>query len=131
VVSDVWIIEVYPITHLVGEVCPLFGVFHHLTAASVVILVNRNFLTDILLSDSESFLNRQFHGETMGVPSGFALHAETLHGFETAENILNGTRHHVVDARHTVSGGGTLEEDEGGAPFASFHTCFKEVAAIP
>ena len=40
VVSDIGVIEIHPVTHLLGEVGPLLGVFHHLAAAGSVVLID-------------------------------------------------------------------------------------------
>ena len=93
-----------------GQVFPLAGVFHHLLAAGGVILVNRNLLADIFLGDAQGLLYAKLYGQTVGVPTGLAQHLIALHRLVTAEDVLDGPGHHVVDARHTVGTGRTLIE---------------------
>ena len=60
------------------------------------------FCADIFLGDSQGSFHFQFHGKAMGIPAGLAFHQETLHGFVTAENILDGAGNHMVNAGHAV-----------------------------
>ena len=95
-------IKVHPIAHLLGEGGPLFGIFHHLAAASGIILVHRDFLTDILFGDAEFLLHTELYGQAVGIPTGFAAHLKTLHRLIATERILNRASQNVVDAGHTV-----------------------------
>ena len=52
VIGDIGVVEINPVTHLLGEVGPLLGIFHHLTATSGVVLVHGYLLSDILLGDT-------------------------------------------------------------------------------
>ena len=40
VICDVWIVHVHPVSYTLGHVHPLGGVFHHLLAACVVVLLH-------------------------------------------------------------------------------------------
>lgn len=52
VIGDIGVVEIDPVTHLLGEVSPLLGIFHHLTAASGIVLINGDLLADIFLGDT-------------------------------------------------------------------------------
>mgnify|MGYP003295276372 CR=1 FL=1 len=130
-VGDVWIVEIHPVAHLVRQVGPLLGVLHDLLAAVAIVVVHADGLADVLLGDAEQFLDAQFDGQTVGVPSGFALHLEALHRLVAAEGIFDAARHDVVDAGHTVRRGRTLKEDERGTALTLGHTLGEDVLAIP
>ena len=102
VIGDVWIIKVHPVTHLVSKVGPFLGKFHHILAAGCVIVGHRDGLSDVLLGDTECLLHSEFYGKAMGIPAGLASYQESLHCLVTAEGVLDGTGHYVVDAGHAV-----------------------------
>ena len=102
VIGDIRIIEIYPITHLLRQVRPLFRVFHYLATASGVVFIYADLLADILFRDTEHLLYAQLYRQTMGIPSRFTTNLIALHRLKAAERILNRTRHHVVNTRHTV-----------------------------
>ena len=131
VVSDIRIFCVDPVSHLVGKVFPFLGVFHHLASASHVVVVDRDFLADVLLGDAERLLHSELHGQTVSVPSSLALHMETLHRLVAAEQILYGACHHVVDARHTVCRRRTLIKHKRRMSLADFHTFRKNLFCVP
>ena len=70
VVGDIRIIHVNPISDPFGHVHPLGSVFHDLLAAGLVVFLNRNLRSDILLGDSEHFLNAKLDRKSVGIPSG-------------------------------------------------------------
>ena len=112
IVGNIGVFEVHPIAHLLGEVRPLRRVFHYFAAASGIVLIHGDLLSDILFGDTEHLLYAQFHRQTVGIPTGLTAHLKALHGLETAEGILDGTRHHVVNTRHTVRRRRSFEEQE-------------------
>ena len=57
VVRDIGVVKIDSITHLFGERSPFGGVFHHLAATSGIIFIDGNLFADILLGDTEHFLN--------------------------------------------------------------------------
>ena len=131
VVGDVGIVEVHPISHLLGQVGPFARIFHHLAAAGSVVFVHGDFLADILLGDTEHFLYAQFDGQSVGIPSGLATHLVALHGLEPAEGILDGASQHVVNTGHAVGRRRSLEEEEGLMPLAGLHALPEEVFFLP
>ena len=112
VVGDIRVLEVHPVAHLLSEVGPLRRIFHYFAAASGVVLIHRYLFSDILFGDTEHLLYAQFDGQTVGVPAGLSAHLKALHSLETAEGIFDGTRHNMVDTRHTVRRRRTFEEQE-------------------
>ena len=131
VVGDIGVVEVHPIAHLLGEVGPLARVFHHFAPARGVVFVHRNLLADILFGDAEHFLYAQFDGQAMGVPTGFTADLEALHGLEATESVLNGSRHDMVNTRHSVSRRRSFEEQKLRMSLACRDTFFKEVFVLP
>ena len=131
IVSDVRVFHVHPITHFVGQVFPFLGEFHHILAACSIVVGHRNGFPDIFFRDAQRFLHAQFHRQPVRVPTGFALYLVALHGFVTAEDVLNGTRHDVVDARHSVGRGGAFIKHKRRTPFTFRHTAGENPVLVP
>ncbi len=124
-------IQVHPIADAAGKVVPHILVLHHLLAAGFVVFINRNLFPDIFLGDAQGFFNGNLDGQSVGVPAGFAVHQETLHGFVTAENILDGTGHNMVNAGSSVGRGRSFVKNVGTALFADFQTLLKHIFFFP
>ena len=131
VVGDIWVVEIYPIAHLSGEVAPHIGVLHHILTATTVVLLDGNLLADILLGDAESLLNSQLHRQTVCVPTRLAVYAVALLCLVAAEDILDGTSHYVVNTRHTICRRGTFVEDKRWRTFACLDTFGKSILLVP
>ena len=131
VVGDVGIVHVDPVAHLVREVAPEVDVLHDLAAASGVILVDRDFGADVLLGDAEHLLDTELHREAVGVPSCFADHTEAALRLISAERILDGTRHHVVNTGFAVGRWRAVKENEIGMSLPLFQTVAESVFLLP
>ncbi len=114
-----------------GKVGPFFGILHHLLATGGVVIVHRDFRADVLLCDSERLLHAEFHGKTMGVPSGLALYMETLHRLVAAHYILDCASHDMVDPRHSVGRWRTFVKDKRRTALAFLHRTDEKVVGIP
>ena len=130
-VGDIRMVEVNPISHLVGKVGPLAGVLHHLAAAGSIIVVNRNLLANVFFGDAKALFHAQLHWQAMGVPTGFAHHTIALHGLVAAHHILYGARHHMMNARHAISRRRSFEKDKRWMPLALVDAACKHVLGIP
>ncbi len=106
VIRDVGMLHVHPIAHAVGQVFPLAGIFHHVLAASGVVVVYGNLFADVLFRDAQRFLHAQFHGQAVRVPPRLALHLEAAHGLVAAEHVFQRACQHMVYARQAVGGRG-------------------------
>ena len=131
VVGDVGVVGVYPVTHLTGQITPHVGVLHHSLAAGAVVLLDGDFASDFVLGDAEFLLDTKFYGQTVGVPAGFTIHFVALAGFVTADDVFDGTCHHMVNTRHTVCRGRSFVENERGRAFALQNALTESVFAIP
>ena len=131
VVGDIRIGHVYPIPHLVSQIFPFFGELHHIFAAGSVIVGYGDSLANILFRNAECFFHTQFHGQSMSIPSGLTLYLEPLHRFVTAENVLNGASHYVVNARHTIGRGRSFEKYERRTTFTFCHTLGENLVFVP
>ena len=131
VVGDVGMLQINPIAHLVGQVRPLIRVHHDVLAAGIVVVIHADFLTDILLGDAEALLHTQFHGKSVGVPSGLAVHLIALHGLIAQDGVLDGTSHHMMYARVSVGRRRSLEEYVGRTALALRNTAVEEVFLLP
>ena len=67
----------------------------------------------------------------MGIPSGFTLHLEALHGLITVERVFDGTRQYMVNAGVTVGRGRTLEEYELGTALTLVHRAPEYILLTP
>ena len=131
VVSDVRVLEINPVAHLLGEVRPLTGVFHHLLTAGSVVLIDADLLADVLFGDAEFLFYAEFNRQSVGIPSGFALHLIALHGFVAAEGVFDCTCQNVVNARHAVCRRRTFEEEERLVPFTHSDTFVEQIFLFP
>jgi hypothetical protein len=67
----------------------------------------------------------------MGIPSAFTFYLESLQGLVPAENILQGTRHHVVNARGAICRRRTLEKGESLSSLSVSDGLFKDLIFFP
>ena len=131
VVRGIRIIHIDPVAHRFGELFPHAGVFHYILAAGSVELLNGNFCSDIFLGDTLCAFNGQLNGQTVGVPACFALHKVTLLGFVAAENVFDGSGHHMMDTRNPVGRRGPFIKDKGRLAFACFNRFFEDALLFP
>ena len=131
VVGDVRVVHVDPVAHLAREVLPLARELHHRLAARAVVLLDGDLLADVFLGDAELLLDAQFHGQSVSVPSGLAVHEVALLRLVAAEYVLDRAGHDVVDAGHAVCRGGTLVEYERGMALAGRDAFVERVACVP
>ena len=67
----------------------------------------------------------------MGIPASFALYLVTFQGFVTAKNILDGTRHYVVNAGHAISARGPFVKCVRVIRRPTAHTFLKDLVVFP
>ncbi len=89
------------------------------------------FCADVFLGDAQRGFHLQLHGKAVGIPAGFAFHQVSLHGFVAAENILDGTGNHMVNAGHAVGRGGPFIEHVEWFALADLQTLFKGFLFVP
>ena len=131
VVRDVWGFHVDPVAHLPRQLIPFGRVAHDRLATRFVVGLNRDFGPNVLLGDAEFFLDAQFHRKSVCVPSCFAFDAMSFQGLEPAKNVLDCTRHDVVNPWLSIGGGRSLKKDVRlvGGPLV--HTLLEGVFAFP
>ena len=115
VISDIRIVKIHKVSHLLRQIAPLLCVHHHVLTTFLVVVLRRDVLVallvvDIGLGDTEFFLHSQLYRQSVRIPASLTLHLETLHRLIAVESILNSTRQHVMDTRMTVGRGRTLKE---------------------
>ena len=130
-VSDVRMLHVHPISHEVAEVGPLLCVHHHILSALRVVVFNADALADVFFGDAKLFFHAEFHRQTVGIPTGLALHLKSLHGFVTTEHVLDGTCHHMVNTRMAIGRGRTFEENKRRTSLTFGHTAVEQIGSIP
>ena len=117
-VRHIGVFHVHPVAHEVRKVGPFARKLHDVATTLGVVFLDRDFLADVFLGDAEFLLHTEFYRQTVRIPTGFALHLEALHRFVTAEHVLDGARHHVVNARMPVGRGGAFEKHIRGTTLA-------------
>ena len=123
--------HVHPVAHTAAEVCPLLGVHHHILAATAVVVVDTDCLTDILFGDTQFLLHAQLHRQSVGVPTSLAVYLIAFHGLETAERIFNRSREHVMNARVSVGRWRPFIKDKRGTTLTLTDTTMEKVLTVP
>ncbi len=131
VVGDVRVFQIHPITYFLRQILPLFGVFHHLLAAGIIIILYTYLGTYIFFIDAEFFLHPYFYRQTVGVPTGAAAHLIPRHAFIAADSVFDAAGHHMMDARFAVGAGGTFKEYEFRRSLTEFHALFEGMLLFP
>ncbi len=108
VVSDIRMVEVNEVTHLLGQLAPLGSKLHHILTTLVVVVLCRDILlrslvVNILLGNTQFFLDTEFNRKSVSIPSSLAVNLESLHSLVSVECILDTTSQHVVNTRVAVS----------------------------
>ena len=136
VVRDIGMVQVYEITHFLGQLAPFLCKLHHILAALAVVVLRgnifaRRLVVNILLGNAQLFLYAKFYGQSVGVPSGLAVNLKALHGLVTVKGVLDGTSQNMVNARVAISRGRTLEEYELGCSVSLVNTSVEDVITLP
>ena len=131
VVGDVRVCHIYPISYALGHVHPLFGIFHHLRAAGGVVFFYRYFGADIRLGDTQLLFHAQFYGQAVGIPTGTAFDLKAGLGLVSANGILDGAGHHMVNARHAVGTGRPFKKDKLRGTLTKLQGLFERLAPFP
>ena len=124
-IRNIWVLHIYPIAHLVGEVFPFAGKLHHVLTALGIVFSDADLLTNVYFRNTQILLHAQLYREAVRIPSGLALHAITLHRFITTEKIFDRTSHHVMDARVAVSRGRAIIKNIVGFSLAGAYAFVK------
>ena len=131
VVGDIRVVHVHPVADAVGQVGPFLRIFHHFAPAGRIVFRHRDLRTDVGLGDAEFLLNAQLHRKSVGIPTGLALHMVAGLRLVAADGVLDGAGHHMVDARHAVGGGRSLEENEIGRTLTHFQNLPERILFFP
>ena len=131
VVGDVRVVHIDPVTYALGEVAPLGGVFHDLTAAGGIVVRHAYLAAYIFFGDAKFLFNSQLDGQAVGIPAGPAAHFETALGLVTAHGVLDAAGHHVMDTGHTVGTGRAFEEYEFRRTFTQVQRFLERTPLLP
>ena len=131
VIGNVRVLHVDPVAHPARQPLPCVGIGHHFLAADAVVLLDRNFRADVLFGDAELLFDAQFDGQSVRVPSRFAVYEKTLLRFVAADDVLDRTRHDVVDPRRSVGRRRTFVKDERRMSLAGRYALVECVVAVP
>jgi len=131
VIGDVRVLHIDPVAHPARQPLPCVGIGHHLPAADAVVLLDRYFRPDILLRDAELLLDAQLDGQSVRIPSGFAMDQKAPLGLVAADDVLDRAGHHMVDTRHAVGRGRSLVKHERRMPFAGRDAFAERIDGVP
>ena len=131
IIGNIGVFHIHPITHAVAQVFPLARVHHHVLATLLVVILNRDSLTDIFLRNTQFLLYAQFHRQSVGVPSCLAVYLEALHRLKATEGVLNGTSQYVMYTWMSISRWRTFEKDKRGTTLTLIYAAVEEVFLIP
>ena len=110
---DVWVVEVDPVCHAFGHLSPSGFVRPDAFTASIIEGLHSEFFDGFVAHQIESLLNFNFDRKTVRIPTTFSLDKKPFHGLPTANEILVGSSHDVVNARFTVGRWRAFKENEG------------------
>ena len=131
VVGDIGVLHIDPITHLTGQFVPQVGVLHHRLTAGAVVLLDGDFLPDILFGYPQFLLHAQFDRQPVGIPSRLAMDKKSLLSLVATEYVLYRPSHHVVNPRHPVGRGRSLVKNKGRMTLTRFDTLMKGILPVP
>jgi len=136
IVGDIGMVKVNKIAHLLGKLTPFGRKLHHILPTAMVILLHgdiffRCLVVYIFLRYPEILLHSKLHRQTVGIPTGLARHTKPLHGFQTADGVLDGTRNDVVNARTAVGGRRTFIKHKRFLRIALLHAALKDLLLFP
>ena len=112
IIRDIRIIHIHPVAYALGKGHPFLGVLHHLPAACPVVFLYAYLRPYVLLGDAQKLLHAELHRQPVRIPAGTTLHTIPALRLVAAYRILDGTRHHMVDPRHSVRGWRPFKENE-------------------
>ena len=98
-IRHIRVLEIKPEPDTTCHVVPHVGVTHHGFLARRIVVLDADGGADVLLRDTKFLFDTKLDGQTMGVPTGFAVHQLSFLRLVPTEDVLDGTRHHVVYAR--------------------------------
>src|SRR6185503_5287219 len=101
-VRDVRVLVVQPVADPLAEPLPLATIREHALAAEPVELSDSELLDVRLARETQSLLDFDLDRQAVRVPTRLSLDAIALHRAVTAEQILDRSREHVMDARLAV-----------------------------
>ena len=130
-VSNVRVLCVNPVAHLMGKLGPLLSELHDIAAASRIVLLDSYLLADVFLGDAESLLHTELNRQSVSVPSCLAVNLEALHRLVTADDVLDGTSQNVVNARHSVCRRRSFIENERRMTFFFLYRTMEHVFFVP
>ena len=136
VVSDIRMVKVNEVAHLLSQFTPLGSELHHVLTALMVVVFRRDVLlrslvVNILLGNTQFLLDTQLHRKSVGIPSRLAVNLESLHSLVSVECILNTTCEDVVNTRVSVCRWRPLKEDKLRAAFTLINRLVEDVVLLP
>ena len=124
-------LEIDPEGHAFGQRFPLADVLHGRLAAELVELGDAELLDLLLAAEAQSFLDLDLDGQAMGIPAAATLHIVALHGVVAREDVLEGTRQHMVDAGPAIGRRRPFVEDIFRPALAFAHAALEDIALPP
>ena len=128
--SDVRRLHVDPVAHAFGQALPEVLVLEHGLAALGVEAVDAVLLDLFLVPDPELSLDLDLHRQSVRVPSGLAVYLVSAHRLVPAHEVLDRSRHYMMDAGLAVRGWRSLIKREVGS-IGAVHALFEDAVGLP
>jgi len=128
---DVRMVQIDPVAHQFRHFPPQLFIAEHGIAAVGAEFLQAIFFHGAFIFQTELLFHLDLHGQAMRVPPGFTLHLIAGHGLVSADRVLEGAGHHVMDAGFAIGGGGSFKKYESGTAFPEVLTLFGQRVLVP
>ena len=129
--GDVRVFEIHPIAHQPGEFVPLLDVLEDTLFTSRIVRLDPVFLHLMPPCQPQRFFHLNLHREAMRIPSTFPVHTKPFHRMIAAEDILDRTGHHMMDAGASVGRRRAFVEGVRGGVFVLCYAFLKDIMRVP
>src|SRR5207249_563272 len=131
IVCPIGALEVDPERDPVCQDFPVPDVAKDALATKLVEGFDAVFLDVSLGLEPQRLLDGQLHRQAVRIPAALARYAITPHGLVAREQVLEGTRQHVVDPRRRVGGGRPLVEHVGALLGPLLDALAEDIVLVP
>ena len=131
VIGNIRRIHIAPIADAVGHGLPFARIFPDGLLALFDERLDAVIFNVLFVVEPESLFHFQLDGQAVGIPARLAQDVATLHGLVTGDDVLDDAGEDVPDVRLAVRRRGTVIKGKLLAPFALFHTLFKDAVFVP
>ena len=131
VICNIRVVHIHPISDTLGQVHPFTRIFHHLLAAGPVVVLYAYAGTYVLFGYAEHLFYAELDRKAMCIPPCTPFYTIAALGLVSADRILYGPRHHMVDTWHSVGGRRTFKENKFRSSFPDFQRTLEGMVLLP